>query len=104
MEIVSMITKHSIAINDSLGECFAAVLHGASCKVLKRPVPECGTAGCPFYKPKGCCDWVRVQDGKQATLVPPEEYYEERWKKKTSTDSAPVWRITMKTTPARSAV
>jgi len=37
---------------------------------------------CPFYKPKGCEDWIRVERDGQVWLVPPEEYYNREERKK----------------------
>lgn len=33
----------------------------------------CGTYGCPFYKPLGCEDWVRLDSEESVRLYPPEE-------------------------------
>ena len=39
------------------------------CEGLVKKAVKCDH-NCPFYKPVGCSDWVRV-DGE---LIPPEEY------------------------------
>lgn len=55
--------------------CFAKLSTG--CKIL---TVECEDAGstCPFYKPKSCKDWIRVENRGEVWIVPPEEYYEMR--------------------------
>lgn len=54
--------------------CFAQLNVG--CKVL---TCDCvGKDECPFYKPQGCNDWIRVENNGEVWIVPPEEYYGER--------------------------
>lgn len=60
---------------DDMGEC--RILNGFN---------ECN-AGCPFYKPRGCKDWVRVG----TNLYTPEEYEEKN--KDVKEVKHPVWRI-----------
>lgn len=45
------------------------------CEALAHHISDCGTYKCPFYKPKGCKDWIRVEDEEGVNLIPPEEYY-----------------------------
>jgi hypothetical protein len=42
--------------------------------VLRKKDEHCGTAKCPFYKPQGCKEWIRVEDEHGKNLVPPEEW------------------------------
>lgn len=37
-----------------------------------------GRESCPFYKPEGCEDWIRIEYNGEVWLVPPEEYYGEK--------------------------
>ena len=50
--------------------CFAKMVGG--CKIL---TTKCKREGCGFYKPQSCEDWVRIERGGKAYIVPPEEYY-----------------------------
>ncbi len=52
--------------------------NGVACGLLTRYGKECGSADCPFYKPKGCKDWIRVEDEDGIIIIPPEEYYAAR--------------------------
>lgn len=53
--------------------CFAQLATG--CKVL---TCDCaGKAECPFYKPVGCEDWIKVEHNGEAWILTPEEYYGE---------------------------
>ena len=55
-------------------KCFGDLNGG--CKAL---TSDCiGRDNCPFYKPEGCEDWVRVEIKGEVWLVPPEEYYDEK--------------------------
>jgi hypothetical protein len=61
-----------IEISKCKDPCFAQMHNG--CKVL---TTECeGKRKCPFFKPEGCEDWIRVERNGKVWLVPPEEYYE----------------------------
>ena len=55
------------------GRCVSKLRDG--CVVLGDECrKECGTYGCPFYKPKGCQDWVRIEaDNGLIRLFAPEE-------------------------------
>jgi hypothetical protein len=68
-----LITKHSIDLSYTDDPCFG-LLMGRYCGILRKKEEACGTAKCPFYKPVGCEDWVRVEDGQGKNLVPPEEW------------------------------
>lgn len=52
-------------------KCYARLHSG--CSVLCHIEPACG-AGCPFYKPAGCEDWVRIEKGGRIWIMPFEEY------------------------------
>lgn len=30
---------------------------------------------CPFYKPEGCEDWIRIEKDNKVWIMPPEEYF-----------------------------
>lgn len=63
-----------VEISNVKEPCFAQMNVG--CKVL---TCDCiGKDECPFYKPVGCEDWVRVEHDGEVWIVPPEEYYEKR--------------------------
>ena len=88
-----------LTLNDMKDRCFAETEDGSSCLVLSAKTACCGTCECPFYKPKGCDDWIRTQDGSVAIITPPEDYYRRRRK----AEETPVWRITRKYIDAVSA-
>ena len=71
-----MITLHSIDLTTTQDACFASIgnnnIYG--CRVLDITDLNCGTYKCPFYKPKGCKDWVRIEDERGINIIPPEEY------------------------------
>lgn len=51
------------------------------CMCLRKRDPiKCGTKKCPFYKPQGCSDWVRLEEGDEVYVIPPEEYKIQRKK------------------------
>ena len=60
-----------VKINDLDERCFAELKSG--CGVLSRNDYKCSPQ-CPFYKPRGCEDWVRIVKGEEIWLIPPEEY------------------------------
>lgn len=70
-----MITLHSIDLKYVRDPCFAAIsVRGTSgCRLLHKTPKRCDYR-CPFYKPKECRDWVRVEEGHDISIVPPEEY------------------------------
>ena len=67
-----MITKHSIDLTRIYEPCFAKTKLG-QCRVMVVPDEHCGSYRCPFYKPKHCKSWVRIEDRTGINLVPPEE-------------------------------
>lgn len=72
-----MITKGSIDLKSTDEKCFARVGKQGEktvCLILSAAHEECGTYKCPFYKPSGCADWVRLDGRLGAVIVPPEEY------------------------------
>jgi hypothetical protein len=68
-----MITKNSIDLRFETAPCFALGFRGM-CGALSVKNENCGTVKCPFYKPIGCKDWIRVEDCQGVHLVPPEEW------------------------------
>lgn len=79
-----MITLHSINLRYTHDKCCAET-HGG-CRVLIARDENCRTYKCPFYKPEGCKDWVRVDDKRGSNLIPPEEYkdyYRRRYEQRT---------------------
>lgn len=71
-----MITLHSIDLKTIEGPCFASIGNEkhSGCRILHKIEEKCGTYKCPFYKPKGCRDWVRIDDRQGSNIIPPEEY------------------------------
>jgi len=57
-----------IQVTEQLDRCFAQL--NGKCLILIRK--QC--AGCRFYKPAGCEDWVRAERNGKVLLIPPEEY------------------------------
>ena len=74
-----MITLHSIDLKYVNDPCFAAFnVRGTNgCRVLREMSKTCNFK-CPFYKPQGCKDWIRVEEGHDISIVPPEEYLKYR--------------------------
>lgn len=64
-------------VRDTDGDCFAKCEKREQpneCVALQeRLVTECGTYGCPFYKPLGCEDWIRLEEDGEIHLYAPEE-------------------------------
>ena len=61
-----------IDITNIKDKCFADSL--GECRVLSSTISlECN-ASCPFYKPKGCEQWIRINTKSRAWIMPPEEY------------------------------
>lgn len=56
------------------GDCFAETYLG-TCDALTERCSRCGSYICPFYKPKECKDWIRLDRPKYVELYTPEEYY-----------------------------
>lgn len=68
-------TTDMIEISNTKDPCFAMARR--VCMVVKEEFQEeCGV-NCPFYKPAGCEDWVRIERNG-IWLIPPEEYYLKR--------------------------
>ena len=61
-----------IDITDYTEKCFADGL--GECRVLSETITTECNATCPFYKPKGCNDWVRIDTKTSVYLLTPEEY------------------------------
>jgi len=68
-----MITLHSIDLKYTHDKCFAESFKGM-CRILTTQSDTCRTVNCPFYKPDGCKEWVRIEDERGVNLIPPEEY------------------------------
>ena len=70
-----MITIHSINLKEVTDPCFATIGYKESsgCRVLIRMHEGCGSYRCPFYKPRDCRDWVRIEDKMGVNLIPPED-------------------------------
>lgn len=68
-----MITKHSIDLKRINDKCFAKSVRD-SCRITSAVNDKCGTYRCPFYKPEGCKDWVRIEDNTGINLIPPEDF------------------------------
>ena len=60
-----------IQVTEQIDRCFAQL--NGKCLILIRK--QC--AGCKFYKPAGCEDWVRAERNGKVLLIPPEEYENE---------------------------
>ena len=57
--------------SDSDGDCFARMPNG--CKALSKVERTCGTYKCPFYKPKGCKEWIKLGHGTHIHMLTPTE-------------------------------
>ena len=66
--------------------------NSVACGLLTRYGKECGSAECPFYKPRGCKDWIRTEDEDGISIIPPEEYYAAR-KASNGTKEYSSWKI-----------
>lgn len=60
-----------VEISNCKEPCFAKLEIGC---LITTAWAECK---CPFYKPKGCEDWVRRETDGRVWLIPPEEYFKE---------------------------
>jgi len=67
---------HKREYTDTDGKCFAFEM--GTCIALVTGHAECGTYMCPFYKPKDCKDWVRIETSKEVRLYAPEDYVNEK--------------------------
>lgn len=90
-----MRTQNSINLLMPHGDCWAK-LRGACSAMRKLEDKVCGTHECPYYKPKGCEDWIRVEDKQGINLIPPEEYYEARKVKPKLPEKAEKWVICLR--------
>ncbi len=68
-----MVTIHSLNLKQVDEACFASIGRKNGCRILMKTQPDCGTYRCPFYKPQGCRDWVRIDDMMGVNLIPPED-------------------------------
>ena len=59
-----------IYLEECTDKCFAEIF--GECGILT-DYDVCGNT-CPFYKPRGCMDWVRTKRDKSEALYAPEEY------------------------------
>lgn len=68
--------------NDTDGMCVSKNVNGNECDAMEsfRAI-DCGTYKCPFYKPIGCKDWVKIENEGGVELYTPEEY-KEAWEKR----------------------
>lgn len=79
-----------IDLQECTDMCYAEKV-GVVCDILIEPETECNYK-CPFYKPRGCKDWIRITHNGRQVLCPPEEY-ERRFKVEDKAESALHWRI-----------
>lgn len=78
-----------IELHECIDRCFAEL--AGECDLLKE-VEVCDYT-CPWYKPRGCKDWVRLKYHGQEMLCPPEEY-ERKFKNEDDNEPKAVyWRI-----------
>ena len=68
-----MVTKHSINLKYIEEPCFAMIGKKSGCRVMMKAHEKCGTYRCPFYKPKDCKEWIRIDDRTGVNLIPPED-------------------------------
>lgn len=67
-----MKTPNSLDLTKVRSECFAKDILG-NCDAMTTMDAHCGTYRCPFYKPEGCEDWIRIERLNEIYLIPPEE-------------------------------
>ena len=78
-----------IELQECTDRCFADKV--GECDLLNE-VEVCNYT-CPWYKPRGCKDWVRLKYHGQEMLCPPEEY-ERKFKNEDDNEPKAVyWRI-----------
>lgn len=58
--------------SDGDGTCFAASVFN-ECMLMGGYDEYCGSYKCPFYKPFGCKDWIKIEDRDGVSLYPPED-------------------------------
>lgn len=56
-------------------KCFAYDNKLRDCIALKEVHPECGTTRCPFFKPQGCKDYIRVEKRGEIIFCKGKEIY-----------------------------
>ena len=78
-----------IDVKEMCDRCFAK--EAGDCTILN-DIEICGNS-CPFYKPIGCKDWVRVKQGDGVMLYAPEEYERSFKDEKDSKPKAVYWHI-----------
>lgn len=59
--------------DESDGVCFARMFDDCTALAPQTVMHGCGTYRCPFYKPSGCKDWIRLERPNYMVLLPPEE-------------------------------
>ena len=57
--------------HESDGICFAKRFQ--ECLVVGNCLKGCNTYACPFYKPCGCEDWIKIERQQSIAMIPPEE-------------------------------
>ena len=87
---IEMRTRSSIDLQAATEPCCALI--GGVCTASEKMRSDCGSYLCPFYKPAGCKDWIRVEDEEGISLVPPEEYYAVR-KEQASKGKIETWKV-----------
>lgn len=58
--------------SDTDGACFAQSVFD-ECKIMDSYDDNCNTYNCPFYKPEGCKDWIKIETEDGVCLYAPEE-------------------------------
>lgn len=61
-----------IELTKCTDKCFAESL--GQCRVLSQTKADGCNYKCPFYKPVGCKEWVRIATDNGVWLLTPEEY------------------------------
>lgn len=93
-----MRTPNSINLEMPHGSCWA-LLRGTCSASTEQKEDDCCTYRCPFYKPKDCEDWIRIEDKQGINLIPPEEYYDKRNAKSKLPQGYSFWRIVRRRAP-----
>ena len=78
-----------IYLEECTDRCYAE--EGGGCTALIGD-GICGNA-CPFYKPRGCKDWIRIKRNGKAVLMAPEEYERSFGSEEDRKRRALYWRI-----------
>lgn len=104
---LQMIRKGSVILDEYSGPCCALNTFAGKkiCDALMDALisesPACNYT-CPFYKPTGCKDWIRVEEGSQILIVPPEVYFKGS-EDEEGEGKPPTWKIRRVPTYAHSA-